>query len=140
MSTAEQGTNHFHKSRQLVKFEDCDPAGIIFFANYFQYAQSAIAEHFSGTGEFLQFYNGTELVYPVLSTNAEFKKMVRLGDLLEVYISVSQIKESSLEFLFEFFHQEKKTADLRIAHVCISKSSGTKQPLPQFLKKLRPDR
>ncbi|MCC6551078.1 MAG: acyl-CoA thioesterase [Ignavibacteriaceae bacterium] len=136
MSTDVAVTNHFHKNRQLVRFEDCDPAGIIFFANYFRYAQAAIAEYFNATDEFQEFYNGAELVFPVISTGADFKKMVRLGDMLQIVLSVSQMKESSFEFLFEFFHEGNKTAELKIAHVCISKKTGAKQPLPEFIKKL----
>ncbi|MBV6511408.1 MAG: 1,4-dihydroxy-2-naphthoyl-CoA hydrolase [Ignavibacteriaceae bacterium] len=136
MTNAASSVQYFHESRQLVRFEDCDPAGIIFFANYFRYAQGAIAEYFNETGEFSQFYNGAELVYPVISTGADFKKMVRLGDMLQIFITVSQMKESSFEFLFEFFHEGNKTAELKIAHVCISKKTGTKQKLPDFLKKL----
>lgn len=136
MSSGVSLTNHFHTRRRLVRFEDCDPAGIIFFANYFRYAQAAIAEYFNEKGEFTEFYNGAELVYPVISTSAEFKKMVRLGDLLDVFISVSQMKESSFELFFEFFLDGNKTAELKIAHVCISKETGAKQKLPEFLTKL----
>ena len=88
------------RSRYLVRFSHCDPAGIVFYPRFFDLFSSALEDWFQTGidspfgGDFMVKRN---LRVPSLSITAEFVHPCRLGDLLEVDLWVARLGRSSFE-------------------------------------------
>ncbi len=117
---------------RTVRFEDCDPAGILFFVKYFEFAQSALGEYWDSKEKYAEFYSHPSLTFPVYKTEGSYMTPARMGERMQIDIMLSDRRESSAEFTFRFFDEGKAFAQLKIVHVCIEKSTGTKTKLPEF--------
>jgi 4-hydroxybenzoyl-CoA thioesterase len=88
------------RSRYLVRFSHCDPAGIVFYPRFFDLFSSALEDWFqSGIdcpfgGEFMVERN---LRVPSLSITAEFLRPCKLGDVLDIDLWVTRLGRSSFE-------------------------------------------
>jgi 4-hydroxybenzoyl-CoA thioesterase len=88
------------RSRHLVRFSHCDPAGIVFYPRFFDLFSSALEDWFqSGIdspfgGDFMVKRN---LRVPSLSITAEFLRPCRMGDVLDLDVWVARVGRSSFE-------------------------------------------
>lgn len=103
----------FTNSRNVrIEWGDCDPAGIIFYPNYFAIfdaSTSALFERALGLNkiEFLKVYKFAG--YPLVDTDARFIKPTRFGDDIVVE-SIIAFGTSS----FEVKHQIKMNGELMV--------------------------
>jgi 4-hydroxybenzoyl-CoA thioesterase len=82
-----------HIDRVRVAFGDCDPAGIVFFPNYFRWVDAASRQFFDACG--VPSWRETEAACgiigtPLVSTSADFSAPARYGDVLDVHTSISE--------------------------------------------------
>ncbi|HET7766031.1 MAG TPA: thioesterase family protein [Burkholderiales bacterium] len=88
------------RSRHLIRFSHCDPAGIAFYPRFFDLFSSALEDWFqSGIdspfgGDFMVKRN---LRVPSLSITAEFVRPCRLGEFLDIDVWVARLGRSSFE-------------------------------------------
>jgi 4-hydroxybenzoyl-CoA thioesterase len=88
------------RSRHLVRFAHCDPAGIVFYPRFFELFSSALEDWFQTGidcpfgGEFMVERN---LRIPGLSITAEFLRPCRLGEFLDIDLWVARLGRSSFE-------------------------------------------
>lgn len=91
---------HAFRSRQLVRFAHCDPAGVVFYPRFFDLFSTTLEDWFqSGIacpfgGEFMVKRN---LRIPGLSITAEFLRPCIMGEFLDLGLWVTRIGRSSLE-------------------------------------------
>jgi 4-hydroxybenzoyl-CoA thioesterase len=88
------------RSRYLVRFSHCDPAGIVFYPRFFDLFSSALEDWFQTGidspfgGDFMVKRN---LRVPSLSITAEFLRPCRLGESLDIDLWVARLGRSSFE-------------------------------------------
>ena len=88
------------RSRHLVRFSHCDPAGIVFYPRFFDLFSSTLEDWFqSGIdcpfgGEFMVDRN---LRVPGLSMTVEFLRACRMGEFLDFDLWVTRMGRSSLD-------------------------------------------
>jgi len=88
------------RSRHLVRFAHCDPAGIVFYPRFFDLFSSALEDWFQTGiacpfgGEFMSKRN---LRVPGLSITAEFLRPCRMGESLDIDLWVTRLGRSSFE-------------------------------------------
>jgi len=89
----------------LIEFGDCDPANIVFFANYFRWFDDCTTALFKAAGlpirELFRSYG--ILGIPVVEANARFIAPSTQGDELEVESSVIELRKSSFVITHQFF-------------------------------------
>ena len=70
---------------QRVRFQHCDPAGIVFFPRYFEMVNATVEEWFAERlgMPFAEMHGPTQGGVPTASIRADFRAPSRLGDLLE---------------------------------------------------------
>jgi 4-hydroxybenzoyl-CoA thioesterase len=94
-----------NRKRILVEFADCDPANIVFFANYFRWFDDCTTALFKAAGlpirELFREYN--VLGIPVVEANARFIAPSTQGDELEVESAVVELRNSSFVITHHFF-------------------------------------
>jgi 4-hydroxybenzoyl-CoA thioesterase len=82
-----------HTDRVRVEFGDCDPAGIVFFPNYFRWVDAASRQFFDACGvpswRDLEPVNGI-IGTPLVSVTADFAAPARYGERLEVDTAITE--------------------------------------------------
>ena len=95
-----------------IEWGDCDPAGIIFFPNYFRifdHSTAMLFESALGMTKFEMFKNLEFEGWPLIKTQARFLKPTRFGDLVEIATSISFGNAS-----FKIEHRLTKNGELAV--------------------------
>jgi YbgC/YbaW family acyl-CoA thioester hydrolase len=119
-------------SRRRVEFCDTDMAGIMHFANFFRFMESAECDFWRSLGLSVAWQTGGEkLGFPRVSASCDYLRPARFEDVLDVSVSVKAIGTKSVTFGFEFVRGGEVLARGSISAVCC-RSSKPGQPLESF--------
>ena len=123
-----------HKRR--VRFQDTDPAGIVFFANIFIYCHEAFEELLRDVGMPLEtIIASREQVLPLAHAEADFKKPFRVGVLVTTRVTVAEIGERSFRLEFDMADEKgQKLAQAATVHVAVDPGSGRSTALSPRLR------
>lgn len=117
-----------------VYFYDCDPAGILFYANVFKLAHSAYEELMKSLSLDKDYFNDKNYVLPITHSEADYFLPIKSGEELTVEIIVTQLKNSSFELSYQFCNQDSQTASkVKTVHVCAAKEKFAKTEMPSDL-------
>ena len=81
-----------------VEFGDCDPAGIVWFPNFFRWIDAASRHFFIACGVPPWAETTTTLGVigtPLVDTHASFRKTATYGDALEIHTGISEWRAKS---------------------------------------------
>ncbi len=94
-----------NRTKIRVEFGDCDPAGIVFYANYFRWFDQCTSALFQAAGMPLkQLLKSHGVVgIPLVDAQARFIIPSSYGDELEVESSVAEWRKSSFVIGHRFF-------------------------------------
>ena len=123
-------------SRQVeIEFGDCDPAGIVYYPNYFRMFDASTAYLFEaalGMKKIAWIRRFGILGIPVVDTGAEFLKPSRFGDVVTITTTITSFKRSSFEVVHQLFNEGALAIEGRETRVWV----GTDPSDPQRLKSL----
>ena len=93
-----------NRKRILVEFADCDPANIVFFANYFRWFDDCTTALFKAAGLPIRelFRSHGVVGIPVVEANARYLAPSTQGDEIEVESSVVELRNSSFVITHNF--------------------------------------
>jgi YbgC/YbaW family acyl-CoA thioester hydrolase len=92
-----------YRTQRRVEFADTDMAGIVHFANFFRYMESAEVEFLRSLGLSVKLdWEGLPLGFPRVSASCDYLKPARFEDLLDVAVGVHRIGSKSVTYAFEF--------------------------------------
>ncbi len=112
-----------------VRLREVDHAGIAFFGRIFEMAHDAWEEVLFAAGHpMATVAGGTEWKLPLVRAEASFHAPLRLGDAVEVMVSLSAVGRTSLDLAFQLRQGERLLAETRHVHVCVH--AETFAPLP----------
>jgi 4-hydroxybenzoyl-CoA thioesterase len=92
----------------LVRFGDCDPAGIVFYPRYFEMFNNLVEDwcaHGLGTS-FRELHQERGLGLPTVSIQTEFVAPSRLGDVLHAELEVEKIGGASITVLIRLLGED----------------------------------
>ncbi|MGI9456360.1 MAG: acyl-CoA thioesterase [Aeoliella sp.] len=116
------------RTTRLVEFHDTDMAGIMHFASFFHYMESAEHELLRSTGFSINStFNGQTLSFPRVAVSCDFKSPTRCEELLEIAIEISRLGAKSVTYEFSFTHEGRAVAEGQMTSVCCRVEPG--QPL-----------
>ena len=114
---------NFSRER-LIRFSHCDPAGIVYFVNFFDMVGGVVEDWFrEAVGlPFQEMHLERRVGFPIVSTGCEFFRPARLGDTLRLELSISKLGRSSIEFsvLGAVGGEEKFRARHKVAMVSLA--------------------
>ncbi len=131
----------FHTSR-LVEFHDTDMAGIMHFASFFVYMESAEHELLRTLGFSVHSeMDGERISFPRVSASCQYTSPALSEQVLDIAIQVMRIGEKSVTYEFHFTHAGRPVAAGQMTSVCCRVSPGeppVSRPLPfELAEKLR---
>jgi 1,4-dihydroxy-2-naphthoyl-CoA hydrolase len=115
----------------FIRFEDADPAGVIFYPRAIAIAHAVIEEliRCSPLGWNAWFASPTHAA-PIRRAEAEFFHPLRTGEKVTARANVESLGETSVVFVVTFLNADHAVAaHVRTVHVLIDRSTGHPVPL-----------
>lgn len=121
--------------RLRVRFNECDPQGIVFNGNYLIYADVACnelwREELGGYHEFKE--TGLDVV--VAEANVRFFAPARFDEELAVAVTVDPLGRASIPMRFAMRVGDRAVAEAVLRYVCVGEDHRS-TPTPAFLREL----
>lgn len=102
-----------------IRFSHCDPAGIVYFPNFFDMINAAVEDWFGDAIglPFQTMHLERRVGFPIVDTRCQFVRPCHLGDMLVIELAIARLGRSSIEFAIrgrvreeEKFHATHKVA------------------------------
>lgn len=122
-----------------LRFAHCDPAGIAYYPRYFELCDAAIEDW---TAAVLgvsrrQMHMDMGLGLPTVDLKASFTVPSRLGDLLDISVSVERVGRSSVDLALNILCDGKPRFAVSYTQVLIEMAGGSSTPWPpEMLQRL----
>jgi 4-hydroxybenzoyl-CoA thioesterase len=130
-----------NKTRVEIQFGDCDPAGIVYYPNYFRFCDNATAALLSaalGTNKrgWLERYGIAGI--PMVDTGARFMLPSRFGDVIDVYSEITELGRSSFSLTHVLTNDGKPAVEAREKRVWVVRDAAggiQSAPLPDDVRR-----
>jgi 4-hydroxybenzoyl-CoA thioesterase len=128
-------------TERKIRFSHCDPAGIVYFVNFFDMVNAIVEDWFAeAVGfDFEELHIQRRVGFPIVNTGCEFFRPCHLGDQLTLELQIATLGSSSIEFAVtgRVGGEEKFRARHKVA--LMSLDSQRAMPIPQDMReKMRP--
>jgi acyl-CoA thioester hydrolase len=120
-----------------VIFGDTDQMGIVYYANYLRYFESARAAYWRGLGKSYRDLEAWGVALPVIEAHCQYKKSAHYEDLLDVETWVSEVRAASLRFAYRIACGGALLAEGYTRHAVTDKA-GRPRALPPALREAIP--
>jgi 4-hydroxybenzoyl-CoA thioesterase len=108
---------------RLIRFSHCDPAGIVYFVNFFDRVGGVVEDWFrDAVGlPFQEMHLERRIGFPIVNTGCEFFRPAHLGDTLRLELAIARLGRSSIEFVVRgsVGGEEKFRAKHKVASVSL---------------------
>ena len=130
------------ENKVQIRFQDADPAGILFFANAFQLAHDSWADYLRAQDiGFKDWFENSEFAFPIRHCESDFFSPLFAGEEYDCEVHQERLGETSLTAKFSYSKEGTTCCVVCMTVVCISKDTRKKAPWPGALKeKLRQDK
>ncbi len=116
-----------------VIFGDTDQMGVVYYANYLRYFESARADYWRALGKSYKDLEDWGVALPVVEAHCNYRRPAHYEDLLEIDVDVSELRSASLRFRYTVHRGTVLLADGHTRHAVIGKD-GRPRALPAALR------
>ena len=114
-----------------IRFDEVDPAGIVFFARFMNYAHEAMENFFSDIeGGYAGLIQTRKIGFPTVRLEADFNVPLRYGEILRVETSCSRLGNSSATFVHDMRSAASGEICAVVSHVVVTVTLGVLKPCP----------
>jgi len=117
---------------QRIRFAHCDPAGIVFYPQYFVMLQNHVEDWFNeGLGiAYAGLVSGRRVGLPTVSLQTDFTAVSRFGDEVVLGLAVERLGGSSLGLVLDVHGADGPRVRVRKVIVCTSLDTHRAQAWP----------
>jgi acyl-CoA thioester hydrolase len=116
-----------------VIFGDTDQMGVVYYANYLRYFESARAAYWRDLGRSYRDLEAWGVALPVVEAHCNYRRSAHYEDLLGVDVGVSEVRGASLRFVYRVLRGAELLADGYTRHAVIG-PDGRPRALPAALR------
>lgn len=123
-----------------VTWVETDAAQVVHYSNYFRFFERAEEEFYRHLGFSFDDAIKYGVWFPRVEAFCQYKKPARFNDLLEVELTIEELKEKSVKYGFRISDKETGTlvADGYVVVVAADKQTGRSTQIPmEIAEKLR---
>lgn len=123
------------RHRLRVRYNECDPQGIVFNANYLAYADIAITELYReafGSWQAPMDEHGVDML--VAAANVRYLAPLHFDEEFELVATVPRIGETSTTMRVVVEREGSPVAEVEVRHVFVDASSRTKTAMPDAVR------
>ncbi|MGP9768331.1 acyl-CoA thioesterase [Halomonas sp. AOP13-D3-9] len=123
-------------TQRKVRFQHCDPAGIVFYPRYFEMINSVVEDWFEEVlhHDFNQLHVETGRGVPTAAIDTQFHAPSRLGERLTFKLTVQSVGRSSLTIQVVAYCGEQKRLTSDSTLVFVDLSSGKSMPWTEAIR------
>lgn len=127
----------FH-SDMLVRFSHCDPAGIVFYPQYFIMFNGLVEDWFNqGLGvNYARYITEHRLGFPIVKLECDFVAPSKIGEVITLGLKLERLGKSSMEIAVDCRHGQEDRLRARFVLVAMNLDRQRAQPLPGDLRAL----
>ncbi|CAN5321010.1 acyl-CoA thioesterase [soil metagenome] len=120
-------------TRTPVRFAHIDAAGIVFYPRYFEMINAALEDFFAEVVgvDFNVLHLERGIGVPTVKLDSAFQAPGRLGEMLDIAVSVDRCGNSSATLRFEVTCNGAPRMTVRSVIVCMDLKSAQSRPWPQ---------
>ena len=123
-------------TERKIRFSHCDPAGIVYFVNFFDMVSGCVEDWFGEAigFSFHEMHIQRRVGFPIVDTGCQFFRPCHLGDRLVLELTVARLGRSSIEFAIRgrVGDEEKFRARHKVAMVSLDTLRA--MPIPDDLR------
>jgi acyl-CoA thioester hydrolase len=123
------------KHEVRVIFGDTDQMGVVYYANYLRYFEGARAAYWRALGRSYRDLEDAGVALPVIEAHCNYKRPALYEDLLEVDVTVSELRAASMRFAYSVVRGGELLAEGYTRHAVIG-TNGKPRALPEHLRAL----
>ena len=118
--------------QRIIRFQDTDAAGVVYFANVLAMCHEAYEESLSASGINLKvFFSNSDIAIPIVHASVDFFRPMFCGDKISIRLVPQQTTNEKFEVTYELFGvAEEIYAKAITRHVCINPISRAKVAIP----------
>jgi acyl-CoA thioester hydrolase len=113
----------------------------VHYSNYFRFFERAEEEFYRHLGFTFTDAQERGLWFPRVEAFCQYRKPARFNDLIEVELTVEELREKSIKYSFKIFNKESNAllANGYVVIVTADKKEGKAAPVPRdIVEKLKP--
>jgi acyl-CoA thioester hydrolase len=116
-----------------IIFGDTDQMGVVYYANYLRFFESARAAYWRELGKSYKDLVEAGVALPVVEAHCNYRRPAYYEDLLVVEIDVSELRGASMRFAYRVLRGEELLAEGSTRHAVIG-TDGRPRALPEPLR------
>jgi len=120
-----------------IIFGDTDQMGVVYYANYLRFFESARAAYWRDLGKSYKDLVDWGIALPVVEAHCEYKRPAHYEDLIVVDVEVSQVRGASVKFGYRVHRGDTLLALGYTRHAVIG-TDGRPRALPDQLREAIP--
>ncbi len=121
--------------RLRVRYNECDPQGIVFNANYLTYVDLTVTELWrERVGGYQHFVDESGVDIVVAEATLRFRGSARFDDEIAITLTPAFTSESSITTQIAIDRDGTRLIEGSIRHVCVDAQALTKVPAPAQLR------
>ena len=121
--------------RLRVRFNECDPQGVVFNANFLTYADIAITELYReafGSWDAPMTEHGVDMV--VAEANVRYRAPLRFDEEFDLVVTIPKLGETSTITRVEMSRDGTLAAEVETRHVFVDPEARTKIAMPAAVR------
>jgi len=118
-----------------IIFGDTDQMGVVYYANYLRFFESARAAYWRSLGRSYKDLEAAQVAMPVVEAHCRYRAPSYYEDLLEVEIEVTELRNASCRFGYAVRRGPTAIADGFTRHAFVG-PTGRPRSLPEELRAL----
>jgi len=118
--------------KRIVRFQDTDAAGVVYFANILAMCHEAYEESLAASGINLKaFFSNPDVAIPIVHASVDFFQPMFCGDQIFIHLIPKQIASEKVEIAYQLVTaSEKLIAKAITKHICIKQIVKTRKAMP----------
>lgn len=115
-----------------IEFADTDMAGIVHFARFFVFMETAEHEFLLAAGApGVHFeHEGERIGWPRVAASCQYKSPAKLGDVLDILVRVKRKGRRSMTYSFELKIGDRPVAQGELSSICCALGGEELRPVP----------
>jgi YbgC/YbaW family acyl-CoA thioester hydrolase len=123
-----------YSTQHTVRFAETDPAGIVFFARFFEYAHLAYEDMLVAGGLPLSHFFESQCGMPLVHSEATYSKPCRLGEILRLELAVDKVGNRSIRYGVQIVGPDNALrAKVTLTHAILDLKIGKTMAVPEEL-------
>src|SRR5262249_7225719 len=117
-----------------VRYNECDPQGVVFNANYLTYFDITMSELWRELGGYQEMVEGgVDMV--VAEARIRYRSPLRYDQEFEVHATVAHLDEDSMTTALVLMRGGERVAEGELRHAFVETGGGSKVPIPDPIRR-----